>query len=265
MKSLFAALLLAAGPGYADGIVLIQSTTSTQSSGLYEYLLPIAEDALDLDIRVVAVGTGQALRNAERCDGDLLITHAQDREQAFVAAGFGSARYNLMYNDFVLVGPASDPAGVTTAPDIRAALGLIAAAQTPFASRGDDSGTHLKELSLWYGIADVDAASGTWYRETGSGMGATLNISVGMSAYTLTDRATWIAFENRGPLALLFAGDAALFNQYGVIPVAPSHCPNINAAGAEAVADWLLSPPGQAAIAGFTRDGQQLFFPNAEQ
>ncbi len=244
-------------------VVLVQSTTSTQNSGLYAHLLPIASDALGLDIRVVAVGTGQALRNAERCDGDMLIVHARTAEEEFVAAGFGVARYNLMYNDFVLIGPANDPAEVATTTSIEEALVRIAMTGAPFASRGDDSGTHQKELGLWDGIADVAAASGGWYRETGSGMGATLNIAVGMGAYSLTDRATWLSFENQGSHVILSEGDAALFNQYGVIPVDPTHCPNVNADGAAAFTQWLLTD-GQDVIAGFTRDGEQLFFPNAD-
>ncbi len=256
-------LALLATPALAqDPVVLVQSTTSTQNSGLYAYLLPIASQALGLDIRVVAVGTGQALGNARRCDGDMLIVHARAAEEAFVADGFGTARYNLMYNDFVLVGPRNDPAGVEGAASATEALARIAAAEALFVSRGDDSGTHQKELDLWDGIADVAAASGGWYRETGSGMGATLNVATGMQAYTLTDRATWLAFENRGDLVILSQGDPALFNQYGVIPVDPENCPNVNAEGAAAFTEWLLND-GQAAIAGFETNGRQLFFPNA--
>ncbi len=264
MSILRAALLtLAASPAFADDpVVLVQSTTSTQNSGLYAHILPVASEALGLDIRVVAVGTGQALGNAQRCDGDMLITHARAAEEAFVAAGYGTARHDLMYNDFVIVGPSDDPAGVAGADSATEALSRIAAAESPFASRGDDSGTHQKELSLWDGIADVAAASGGWYRETGSGMGATLNLAVGMGAYTLTDRATWLAFENRGDHVIVNQGDPALFNQYGVIPVNPAHCPNVNAEGARAFTDWLLED-GQAVIAGFMLDGAQLFFPNA--
>lgn len=264
MKLLCAVLFAClATPALADdAVVLVQSTTSTQNSGLYAYLLPIASRALDLDIRVVAVGTGQALANARRCDGDLLIVHARAAEEAFVAAGFGTARYDLMYNDFVIVGPASDPAGIAEATTARGALARIAAARAPFVSRGDDSGTHQKELDLWSGLTDVAAASGSWYRETGSGMGATLNVAVGMGAYTLTDRATWLAFENRGDHVILGQGDPALFNQYGVIPVDPEPCPNVNAAGAAALTDWLLTD-GQAVIAAYDLDGRQLFFPNA--
>lgn len=261
--SLLAQPLWADDRGADDPVVLIQSTTSTQNSGLYEALLPQAAAALSLDLRVVAVGTGQALQNAARCDGDLVITHARAAEEAFVAAGFGLARHDLMYNDFVLVGPSADPAGVQGAPGIAAALGAIARAQAPFASRGDDSGTHQAERRLWSEIADVAAASGTWYRETGAGMGATLNIAVGMGAYTLTDRATWAAFENRASHAILHEGDPALVNQYGLVQVSADHCPTRNHAGSRALADWLLGPTGQAAIAAFRIDNAQVFFPNA--
>ena len=263
-----AALVLVLGlTGPAAGepsVVLVQSTTSTQNSGLYDAILPIAEADLGLDIRIVAVGTGQALQNAARCDGDMLITHATDAEEAFVAAGYGTARHPLMYNDFVLIGPDADPAGVASAETIGAAFAAIATAEVPFASRGDDSGTHRAELRLWDGIADVSAASGQWYRETGAGMGATLNIAVGMGAYTLADRATWLAFENAQTHHIVFEGDAALFNQYGVIPVDPSHCPNVNAEGSQAFTAWLLSPVGQDAIGAFSIDSTQVFFPNAD-
>jgi tungstate transport system substrate-binding protein len=257
-------LAFLATPALADDpVVLVQSTTSTQNSGLYGYILPIATQALGLDIRVVAVGTGQALGNAERCDGDMLIVHSRAAEEAFVAAGFGTARYDLMYNDFVIVGPANDPADVAGAGTATEALARIAGASAPFASRGDDSGTHQRELRLWDGIADVAAASGSWYRETGSGMGATLNVAVGMGAYTLTDRATWLAFENRGDHVVFSQGDPVLFNQYGVIPLDPTRCPNVNAEGAAAFTEWLLTD-GQAVIAGFQAGGQQLFVPNAD-
>jgi len=181
-----------------------------------------------------------------------------------VAEGYGTRRDDLMYNDFVLVGPASDPAGLRERTDVRAALGTIAEVQAPFVSRGDDSGTHKKERALWLDAGvDPVAASGTWYRETGSGMGATLNIAAGMGAYTLTDRATWISFKNKGDLEVLLEGDRALFNQYGVIPVSAERCPSVKAAEAEAFANWLLSPAGQEAIGSYKVDGRQLFFPNA--
>jgi tungstate transport system substrate-binding protein len=265
MRILAAALLLLAAPLQAEEArVLVQSTTSTANSGLYDHLLPLFAEATGLRVDVVAVGTGQAIRNARNCDGDLLLVHDRAAEAAFVAEGYGTARADLMYNDFVLVGPEADPAGIAGGGDVRAALEAIAAAQAPFASRGDESGTHRKEMALWAGTAaDPLAASGGWYRETGSGMGATLNAAQGMGAYALTDRATWVSFGNRAGMALHVEGDAELHNQYGVVRIDPARCPAINAAGADALADWLLGPEGQAAIAAFEVEGQQLFFPNA--
>ncbi len=263
MRALSAALCLAAlalPVRASDGFIVVQSTTSTQNSGLYDAILP----RYGGEVRVVAVGTGQAIRNARNCDGDVLLVHAREAEEAFVAEGYGVARHDLMYNDFVLVGPANDPAGVAGAADIDAALSAIAAARAPFASRGDDSGTHKKERALWAGAGiDPDEDSGTWYRETGSGMGATLNIATGMGAYALTDRATWIAYRNKGDHRILAEGDAALFNQYGVVAVNPARCPAVRVDGARAFVGWLLSSEGQAAIADHRLDGQQLFFPNA--
>jgi len=251
----------------AEGeFIVVQSTTSTQNSGLYDTILPAFTAASDIAVRVVAVGTGQAIRNARNCDGDVLLVHAKAAEEAFVAGGHGLARADLMYNDFVLVGPADDPAGAGAAADIGAALTAIATARAPFASRGDDSGTHRKERVLWDAAGiDPDGASGAWYRETGSGMGATLNIATGMGAYALTDRATWIAFGNKGDHRIVAEGDAALFNQYGVIAVNPAKCPAVRAQAARTFIDWLLSPPGQAAIAAHRRGGRQLFFPNAAE
>ena len=261
---LFALAALVATPAAASDFIIVQSTTSTANSGLYDAILPEYAKVSDTEIRVVAVGTGQALRNARNCDGDVLLVHAKTAEQAFVSEGYGLSRLDVMYNDFVLVGPAEDPADVGAAPDIASALTAIATARAPFASRGDDSGTHKKERALW-ATADTDPtdASGGWYRETGSGMGATLNIATGMGAYTLTDRATWIAFANKGDTRILFEGDAALFNQYGVILVNPERCPSVKVDAAQSFIDWIISPAGQSAIAAHTRDGQQLFFPNA--
>ncbi|MEL6197115.1 MAG: substrate-binding domain-containing protein [Pseudomonadota bacterium] len=244
--------------------VLIQSTTSTQNAGLYDAILPGFTEATGIEVRVVAVGTGQAIKNARNCDGDVLLVHAKAAEEAFVEAGYGLNRFDVMYNDFVIVGPGADPAGVAGKTDAAAALAAIAEAGAPFASRGDDSGTHKKERALWDAAGvDAAAASGGWYRETGSGMGATLNIAAGMGAYALTDRATWLAFGNKANLAVLVEGDARLFNQYGVIAVNPARCPSVNATGAAAFVDWILSPAGQAAIAAHHRAGTQLFFPNA--
>ncbi|EAR52158.1 sulfate/tungstate uptake family ABC transporter, periplasmic substrate-binding protein [Oceanicola granulosus HTCC2516] len=265
IRPLLALALLAAPaavPAEAERL-LIQSTTSTQNSGLYDEILPAFEAATGLDAQVVAVGTGQALKNAQNCDGDVLLTHARTAEEAFVAAGYGTERRDVMYNDFVLVGPAADPAGIAGADSAAAALAAIARARAPFASRGDDSGTHKAERALWR-AASLEPAdgSGRWYLETGSGMGATLNLAAARGAYALTDRATWLSFANRDGMAVLFEGDPALFNQYGLIPVSPDHCPGTNLAGAEALRDWLLSEEGRAAIASVTRDGTQLFFPN---
>ncbi len=247
----------------AAEFIIVQSTTSTQNSGLYDSVLPKFRDATGIEARVVAVGTGQALKNAANCDGDVLLVHAKPDEEAFVEAGYGVARANLMYNDFVIVGPGTDPAGIEGAVDAATALSRLAESQAPFASRGDDSGTNKKELGLWHDAKlDPAEASGTWYRETGSGMGATLNIAVGMKAYTLTDRATWLAFENRGDHEILVEGDPSLFNQYGIILVDPEHCPNTRVQAGQTFIDWMLSSEGQAAIAGYQVDGQQLFFPN---
>lgn len=260
----FAAALALGQPAGAGEFIIVQSTTSTQNSGLYDALLPQFTAEAGIEVRVVAVGTGQAIKNARNCDGDVLLVHARAAEEAFVAAGFGVARSDVMYNDFIIVGPPADPAGVAGSHDVLAALAAIKGAGAPFASRGDDSGTNKKELALWRAAGiDPTTDSGGWYRETGSGMGATLNLAVGMGAYTMTDRATWIAFGNKGDFAIMVEGDAALFNQYGVILVNPERCPNVKAAAGQAFIDWLLSGEGQGAIAAYQRDGQQLFFPNA--
>ncbi|WP_316013576.1 substrate-binding domain-containing protein [Roseobacter sp. HKCCA0434] len=260
MKYLIAACLLAA-PALADP-VLIQSTTSTRNSGLYDAILPEFEAATGIETRVVAVGTGQAIRNATNCDGDLLIVHDRAAEDAFVAAGYGLERHALMYNDFVLIGPEEDPAGIATASGTGDALARIAAAEATFLSRGDDSGTHRKELTLW--PDDPRPASGSWYREVGAGMGATLNMAAGMGAYALTDRATWASFGNRQGLALLHEGDPALHNPYAAIAVSPDHCPQANVADARTLIDWLTGADGQAAIGAFAVDGQRLFTPDAD-
>ena len=245
--------------------IILQSTTSTQNSGLYAYLLPLFEAETGIRVNVVAVGTGQALRNAGNCDGDILIAHAREAEEAFVAEGKGDRRSDLMFNDFVLVGPASDPAGVAGAGTAAEALRRVAASGAVFASRGDDSGTYRKERALWEASGtDPDPASGRWYRETGSGMGATLNIAVGMDAYALTDRATWSSHGNKGAHRIVLEGDPALFNQYGVIPVSTARCPNVDGEAAAMLEAWLLSPAGQEAIGAFAPDGEALFTPNAK-
>lgn len=249
----------------ADPFIIVQSTTSTQNSGLLDAILPEFQDQTGIEVRVVAVGTGQAIRNAMNGDGDVLLVHAKAAEEKFVAEGWGVARHDVMYNDFVLIGPESDPAGIGGGKDIVAALRAIAGAGAPFASRGDDSGTHKAELRHWKAAGqDVAAASGGWYRETGSGMGATLNIAAGMGAYVLSDRATWIAFGNKDGMKILVEGDPRLFNQYGVILVNREKHPDVKSGEGQAFIDWLTGPVGQAAIAGYRRDGQQLFFPNAQ-
>ena len=272
MKARIAAVLAAAGlctaapqpVVHATEFIVVQSTTSTRNSGLLDHLLPRFTAESGIEVRVVAVGTGQALRNARNGDADVLLVHAKPAEEAFVAGGFGVERFDLMYNDFVIVGPASDPAGIAGANDAVASLAAIARTGAAFASRGDDSGTHRKELELWSQTGvDTASASGGWYRETGSGMGATLNVAVGMSAYTLTDRATWIAFGNKGDFGIHVEGDSRLFNQYGVILVNPRMHPHVKAAAGQAFIDWLLGPEGQSAIASFRIGDRQLFFPNA--
>ena len=252
-------------PGHAqDTSIIVQSTTSTQNSGLFDHILPMFEKASGIRANVVAVGTGQAIKNARNCDGDVLFVHAKPAEETFVADGYGVKRFDVMYNDFVIVGPAADPAKIAGRTDAAGSLTAIADAKAIFASRGDDSGTHKKELSLWKDAGvDVQAASGTWYRETGSGMGATLNASIGMSAYAITDRATWIAFRNKADFKVAVEGDEAMFNQYGIIQVDPVRCPNVNADAAKSFVDWIITKDGQSAIAAYRLDGKQLFFANA--
>lgn len=259
-----AALLIAGNALAQDQSVLVQSTTSTANSGLYDYLLPVFQAKSGIKVNVVAVGTGQAIKNAANCDADVLLVHAKPAELKFVADGGGVKRTDLMYNDFVIVGPESDPAGVGGMTDVQAALKKIAEQGALFASRGDDSGTHKKEKLLWADAGvNPAAASGEWYRETGSGMGATLNTGIGMGAYVMTDRATWISFGNKQDYKVQVQGDEDLFNQYGVILVNPEKCPSVKAEAGQAFIDWLLSEDGQTAIGGYKIDGQQLFFPNA--
>ena len=250
-------------PAAQDSIV-IQSTTSTANSGLYDYLLPLFEETHGIKVNVVAVGTGQAIRNAMRGDGDVLLVHAESDEKQFVADGWGVERFDLMFNDFVLVGPAADPAGLEEADSVGEALTRISLSGKFFTSRGDDSGTHKKELALWRSAGiDPSEASGGWYRETGSGMGATLNVAVGMNAYCLTDRATWISFANKQGLRVLYEDDPPLFNQYGIILVDSKKHPHVKAKAGQVFVDWMIGKAGQTAIANFRRSGQQLFFPNA--
>ncbi len=247
-----------------ERFITVASTTSTQNSGLYEHILPNFTTRTGIAVRIVAVGTGQAIKLARNGDADVLFVHHKASEERFVADGFGVERFHVMYNDFVLVGPKADPAGVRDAADTSDALARIAAANSPFTSRGDNSGTHKKERELWQ-VAEVDVStqSGSWYRETGSGMGATLNTAAGMDAYALTDRATWFKFKNRGTLEILAEDDERMFNQYGVILVNPARHPHIKHDLGQAFIDWLLSKDGQSAIGTYRLEGQQAFFPNA--
>ncbi len=248
-----------------DRFIVVASTTSTANSGLFDHILPLFENKTGIQVRVVAVGTGQALRVARNGDADVLLVHHRPSEEAFVAEGFGVARHDVMYNDFVIVGPAADPAAVRGLTDAAAALARIAGAAAPFASRGDDSGTHKAERALWAAAGvDPGAASGSWYRETGSGMGATLNTAAAMDAYALTDRGTWLSFGNRGQLVVLVEGDRRLANPYGVILVDRARHPHVKAEDGQAFIDWLTGREGQAAIASFTIGGQRLFFPSAK-
>jgi tungstate transport system substrate-binding protein len=262
---LSAGLGLALGPAAAqEQYITVASTTSTENSGLFGELLPKFQEETGIEVRVVAVGTGQAIELARNGDADVLFVHHKPSEEQFVADGFGVERHEVMYNDFVVVGPASDPAGVKGSKDVVDALGRIAEAKAPFASRGDDSGTHKAELALWQEAGvDVADASGTWYRETGSGMGATLNTAAGMDAYALTDRGTWLSFDNKADLEIVVEGDPRLFNQYGIILVNPEKHPHVKAELGQTFIDWVVSPEGQKAIAAYKVNGQQLFFPNA--
>jgi tungstate transport system substrate-binding protein len=250
----------------AERFITVASTTSTENSGLFGYILPRFQRATGIEGRVVAVGTGQAIKNAERGDADVLFVHHRSSEEQFVAQGFGVKRRDVMYNDFILAGPQTDPAKIRGMTDVVAALVRIASTPAPFVSRGDDSGTHKLEVQLW-GAAGVDVkhASGSWYREVGAGMGATLNAASGLDGYTISDRGTWISFQNKGTLALLVEGDARLFNQYGVILVNPAKHAHVKANDGQAFIDWLTSDQGQQAIADFRIAGQQLFFPNANK
>jgi tungstate transport system substrate-binding protein len=267
-----AALLLAgllaapAGSALAAGtFITVASTTSTENSGLFGYILPKFTALTGIEVRVVAKGTGQAIKIAQNGDVDVLFVHHRPSEDKFVTDGYATRRYDVMYNDFVLVGPGSDPAGIAGTKDAAAAFGRIAKTQTPFASRGDNSGTHKAELGIWKAAGiDVKQASGTWYRELGSGMGSTLNTAAGMDAYTLADRGTWLSFKNRRNLKVVVEGDPRLFNPYGVMLVNPAKHPSVKAKEGQAFIDWLVSPAGQRAIGEYKINGEQLFYPNAK-
>ncbi|HEX3098649.1 MAG TPA: substrate-binding domain-containing protein [Usitatibacter sp.] len=261
----FALCALAAPPASAaKPFITVASTTSTEQSGLFRHLLPAATQATGIDIHVVAVGTGQALDMGRRCDADVELVHDKVAEQKFLGEGYGVKRYDVMYNDFVLVGPKSDPAHVKGL-GIDAALRKIAEAKPPFVSRADKSGTWAAEIRAWkHAGVDIAKEKGAWYKETGSGMGPALNTASAMNAYLLADRGTWLSFRNRGDLGIVVEGDPALFNQYGVMLVNPAKCPHVKRELGQKFIDWLLSPAGQQSIAGYRIDGQRLFFPNAK-
>ncbi len=246
--------------------IVVASTTSTRDSGLFDHILPLFTAKSGIEVRVVAQGTGQALDAGRRGDADVVFVHARAQEEKFVEQGFGVRRFDVMYNDFVLIGPRSDPAGIKGSPDIAVALTSIQSKKAAFVSRGDKSGTHFAELGLWKAAGvDIAAVRGPWYKEIGQGMGAALNTASAMDAYVLSDRATWLAFKNRGELEIVVEGDKRLFNQYGVMLVNPARHPSVKAEPGQRFVDWLISPEGQQAIGEYKIDGQQLFFPNAEQ
>jgi len=246
--------------------ITVASTTSTEQSGLFSYLLPRFEQGRGIKVHVVAVGTGQALDLARRGDADVVFVHARAAEEKFLSEGHGVKRFPVMYNDFVLIGPKTDPARIDGSKDITEALRKVATARVPFVSRGDKSGTHLAELDLWKAAGiDIDKAKGPWYRDTGQGMGPALNTAASMNAYILADHGTWLSFKNRGDLAILVEGDKRLFNQYGVMLVNPDRHPSVKKDLGQAFVDWVISPEGQKAIAEYKINGEQLFFPNAGQ
>ena len=259
------ALVQAIPAGAQEKFIVVASTTSTEQSGLFGHLLPLLEKDIGIKVRVVALGTGQALDLARRGDADVAFVHDTVAEEKFVAEGYGVKRFPVMYNDFVLIGPKSDPAKIAGGKVILAAMVKIQEAQAPFASRGDNSGTHAAELRYWKDAGvDLAAKKGPWYRDTGSGMGPTLNTASSMNAYVLADRGTWLSFKNRGDLTVLVEGDKRLFNQYGVMLVNPARHPHVKADLGQQFVDWVISPRGQEAIAGYKIGGKQLFFPNAK-
>ena len=268
VRSLFviaATIALAGAPADAqDKSIIVASTTSTQDSGLFGHILPLFKAKTGIDVKVVAQGTGQALDTGRRGDADVVFVHTKGQEQKFVADGFGVKRYPVMYNDFVLIGPKSDPAGIKGMSDVVNPLQAIKAKEAPFISRGDRSGTHIAELDLWKAAGiDIGKEKGPWYKEIGQGMGAALNTASAANVYVLADRGTWLSFKNRGDLDILVAGDKRLFNQYGVILVNPEKHPHVKKDLGQAFINWLVSPEGQKAIADYKIHGQELFFPNA--
>jgi len=262
-----AAAVLSGGPVLAQyKSIVVSSTTSTQDSGLFGHILPLFKQKTGIDVKVIAQGTGQALDTGRRGDADVVLVHAKSAEEKFLAEGQGVKRYPVMYNDFVLIGPKSDPAGVKGMKDITKALQMIKDKQAPFISRGDRSGTHLAELALWNKNAgiDIEKDKGPWYKSIGQGMGAALNTASASNAYVLSDRGTWISFKNKGDLAIAVEGDKLLFNQYGVMLVNPEKHPNVKKDLGQQFIDWLVSPEGQKAIANYKINGEQLFYPNAD-
>ncbi len=249
-----------------DKSIVVASTTSTQDSGLFGHILPLFKAKTGIEVKVIAQGTGQALDTARRGDADVVFVHAKAQEEKFVTEGHGVKRFDVMYNDFVLIGPKSDPAGVNGSKDIVEALKTIQGKAMPFVSRGDKSGTHSAELALWKQAGvDIAAAKGPWYREIGQGLGAALNTAGAMNAYVVSDRGTWLSFKNPGDLVIAVEGDKRLFNQYGVILVNPEKHPAVKKELGRSFIDWLTSPEGQGAIAAYKVNGKQLFFPNAEK
>ena len=266
-RLLLVALLAAPLPALAqEKFIVVASTTSTEQSGLFGYLLPIFQKKTGIQVRVVALGTGQALDLARRGDADVVFVHARSAEEKFLEEGQGVKRFPVMYNDFVLIGPKADPAKVGGGRDILEALSKVKAAQAPFVSRGDRSGTHIAELALWKAAGiDIEKDKGPWYKDTGQGMGPALNTAQAMNAYILSDRGTWISFKNRGDLVISVEGDKRLFNQYGVMLVNPQKHPNVKKELGQTFVDWVISPEGQNAISGYKIGAEQLFFPNANQ
>jgi tungstate transport system substrate-binding protein len=254
------------GPTHAqEKSIVVSSTTSTEQSGLFGFILPIFKMKSGIDVKVVAVGTGQALDIGRRGDADVIFVHDKPAEEKFVSEGFATQRNEVMYNDFVLIGPKSDPAKITGGKNIQTAFKKIAGSQVPFVSRGDKSGTHAAELRYWKDAGITPTPSSSWYKETGSGMGPALNTASAMNGYILSDRATWLTFKNRGDLAILVQGDPKLFNQYGVMLVNPAKFPNVKKAEGQEFIDWILSKSGQDVIASYQVGGEQLFFPNAKK
>jgi tungstate transport system substrate-binding protein len=266
MAAIAAGALLLGAPAYAqDKSIVVASTTSTQDSGLFEYLLPIFKQKTGITVKVVAQGTGQALDTARRGDADVVFVHAKSAEVKFLAEGEGVKRFPVMYNDFVLIGPRSDPAGIKGMKDVATALQTVKDKQASFISRGDRSGTHIAELALWNKDAgiDIEKDKGAWYKSIGQGMGAALNTAGASNAYVLSDRGTWIHFKNKADLQILVEGDRRMFNQYGVILVNPAKHPNVKKELGQEFIDWLISPDGQKTISNYKIEGEQLFYPNA--